>query len=117
VRVSCSGKSVTLSGPLLGGVFWTILGTAILMLAAYIYFKSRGEAQKSRFIFLAGSLISLIIIVYKSVEVAVDPEIPFYIPSSMIGFRIKPGSWGMLIGLIMTIGGALFLKTPAKKDV
>ena len=116
LRVSCGGKSVTLSGPGLGGVFWAILGISIMMLAAYIILGKRKKLHLSRWGFIAGSIVSIIIIAYESIKVAVDPEIPFYIPSGMIGFKLKPGSWGMLLGLALTLVGAYFLKTATPKD-
>jgi hypothetical protein len=114
VRVSCGGKNVTLSGAKIGGIFWAIIALAGIMLTAYLYFKFQKSAHKSRFIFLVGAVISIGIIAYQTIKVMLFPDIPFYIPSALINFRIKPGAWGTLVGLILILASAPYIRTSHK---
>ena len=114
VRVSCGGKNVTLSGAKIGGIFWIIIALAAIMLAAYIYFKFKKSTHKSRYIFLAGAILSIGIITYQTINAMFFPDIPFYIPSAMINFRIKPGAWGTLAGLAMILASAANMRVSNK---
>jgi hypothetical protein len=115
VRVSCGGKNVTLSGAKIGGIFWAIIALAVIMLTAYLYFKFQKSAHKSRFILLGGAVLSIGIIAYQTINVMLFPDIPFYIPSALINFRIKPGAWGTLAGLILILVSAPYIR-PSHKD-
>lgn len=105
LRVSCGAKKITLAGSDLGGVFYVVLGAAVLMLTAFVALTIIGRSGLSRLICLSGSVIALGIIVYKSIQVALDPEIPFYIPERMIGFELKTGAIGTIAGLILALAG------------
>jgi hypothetical protein len=108
---------MTLSGAKIGGIFWLILVLAVIKLAIYIYFKFKKAAYQTRLILLAGSILSLGIIAYQSIKVMLFPDIPFYIPSALINFRIKPGAWGTLAGLAMILASAPHMKAPRKDKI
>jgi hypothetical protein len=109
LHVSCGAKKMILRGSSMGGIFWLVFASAVLILAAYLYFKKRGKAEHARFFFLIGSITALVILIYKYITVALNPDIPFYIPERMIGFELKPGALGTILGLLMAFGGGIIL--------
>jgi hypothetical protein len=114
VRVSCGGRSMTMSGANLGGVFWIVAILAAIMLGSYIYFKTRRSSYKSKMILLGGAVVSVIVIVFQTIRLVYYTDIPFYIPSAMIGFRVKLGAWGIILGHIMIIASAQFMRKTDK---
>lgn len=96
----------------MGGIFWLVFVLAAIILASYLYFKKRGKIEHARFFFLVGSVVALGIIIYKYIAVALNPDIPFYIPERMIGFELKLGAVGTILGLIMALFGSIL---PGKK--
>jgi len=64
---------------------------------------------------LGGAVISIGIISYQTIKVMLFPDIPFYIPSALINFRIKPGAWGTLIGLVMILASAPNIRASHKE--
>jgi hypothetical protein len=106
LRVSCGSKDVTLSGSGIGGAFWMILGAAIVALVTSIICRKKVGAALHRAVLLFCALFSAGILAYKYVAVAADPDIPFYIPSSMVKFEFRPGAIGVLLGLSMVSIGA-----------
>jgi multidrug transporter EmrE-like cation transporter len=122
LKVSCGSKDVTLSGSGIGGAFWFILGLVVVALIAYFMFREKIRTMHLRSILLTCALGSAGIIVYKYFAVVNDPDIPFYVPSSMIKFELRPGSIGVFLGLLMLSAGALLVgdkkgKKPADREI
>jgi hypothetical protein len=107
LRVSCGAKRIILRGSSMGGIFWLVFVSAAIILVSYLYFKKRGKTEHARFFFLIGSVVALGIIIYKYIAVALNPDIPFYIPERMIGFELKLGALGTIIGLLMVLAGGI----------
>ncbi len=107
LRVSCGAKKMLLRGSDMGGELYIVLGAAIFMILAYLVFRLLGTAHKSRYFFLAGSLVAAGTIVYKYITVAMNPDIPFYVPGSMVGFELRAGAYGTIVGLLISGLGAL----------
>ena len=114
VRVSCGGKSATLSGANLGEAYWAVAVLMAIMLATYIYFRVKNSAFKSKVILMVGTALSIMAIIYQTLKFIYYTDIPFYVPSGMIGFRIKPGAWGMMAGLAMLLASAPYIHKPDK---
>jgi hypothetical protein len=112
LRVSCGTKKVTLSGSEMGGALYVVLVAAIIMIATFVIYKYLGQAHKSRYVFLGASLLAIGTIVYEYISVALDPKIPFYIPGKMIGFELKIGAFGTILGLFLTALGGILLRQP-----
>ncbi len=77
-------------------IFWLILGGGIASLLGYILLKNLAKA-----IAFLGSCLSLLILIVK-----------LFIPYSKgefrgMGLTIEPGGFGLLVGLILSIAGAL----------
>jgi len=106
LKVSCGGKNVILSGSNIGGIFWLIFGLAVVALVISIIFRQEIKIRLVKSTLLACSFVSAAIILYKYIAVAVDPDIPFYVPSSMVHFELKPGAIGIMLGLLMIFSGA-----------
>jgi hypothetical protein len=109
LRVSCGTKKMLLRGSDMGGALYIVLIAAILMLIAFAFFGFLGKAHKCRHVFLWASLVASGTIAYKYITVALNPDIPFYIPGKMIGFELKIGAFGTILGLLLAGLGALLL--------
>jgi len=116
LKVSCGSKDMEVSGWSMGGVFWIIFISALLALLAYIVFRPRIRTLSFRSIMLASALASACTIIYKYLAVARDPDIPFYVPSSMVKFELKTGALGTILGLLMVLAGA-FIYSKKKIEV
>jgi hypothetical protein len=118
LKVSCGTKKMILRGSNMGGIFWLVFASALLIIATYPYFKKRDKIHHARYVFMSGAIIALGIIIYKYIAVALNPDIPFYIPSKMIGFELKIGAFGTIVGLILALLGGYLMdaKTPKKNS-
>ncbi len=114
LRVSCGTKKMLLRGSDMGGALYIVLGAAVLMLLAFVILKYLGKAHKSRYVFLGASFLAIGTIAYKYITVALNPDIPFYIPGKMIGFELKLGAFGTILGLFLAGLGALLFRHPEK---
>jgi hypothetical protein len=112
MRVSCGTKKMLLRGSDMGGALYVVLIAAVAMIVAFGIYKFLGQPHKARYIFLGASLLAIGTIVYEYVSVALDPKIPFYIPGKMIGFELKIGAFGTILGLILAGLGWLLLRHP-----
>ena len=115
LKVSCGTKKMLLRGSDMGGELYVVLGAAILMILAYLVFRILGQTHRSRYFFLAGAIIAAGTIVYKYITVAMNPDIPFYVPGSMVGFELRAGAYGTILGLFISGLGALLLGRGVKK--
>lgn len=116
LRVSCGAKKIILRGSDMGGALYIVLGAAILMILAFAILKLLGQTHFSRYIFCGGSLLAAGTIAYKYITVALNPNIPFYVPEKMVGFELRPGAYGIILGLVLSGLGALLLERPKKND-
>jgi hypothetical protein len=112
LRVSCGTKKMILRGSDMGGALYIVLGAAVVMIAAFIIYKYLGQAHRSRYVFLGASLLAIGTIIYEYIYVALNPDIPFYIPGKMIGFELKIGAFGTILGLILAASGGILLRKP-----
>ena len=117
VRVSCGSKTMIISGHSLGGVFWLVLGAAILTLISFAYFHRRQKIKNAAPFMLASAAVALGTIIYKYILVIRNPEIPFYVPASAINIDVKLGAVGTLLGLLMIAVGSIILGPPGAKNI
>jgi hypothetical protein len=112
LRVSCGTKKMLLRGADMGGALYIVLIAAVVMIAAFMIYKYLGQTHKSRYVFLGASLLAIGTIAYEYTSVALNPNIPFYIPGKMIGFELKIGAFGTILGLILAGSGWQLLRPP-----
>ncbi len=82
--------------------FYLILLSSIVIIVSFLYFKSKRELLKSKIYILSGSIISLVIILYKIISIQSKPMASDIVPK-----------WGLIttiIGFILSIIGVAFLK-------
>lgn len=110
-RVSCApGVRKSFSGAQLGGIFWLVLGAALVALAAFVFFHARRRLEWARPIIILASLAALAVIVIKSIEYAQGRPTPVGSVRPDPGLRTKFGGAGTLIGLALAIAGAGFIR-------
>lgn len=108
LHVSCAGKDMTLRGTDMGGWLWLVFVSAALVIASF--FLLRNRPRYLGWAFLACSLAAIGILTFKTIEVMLDPNIPFYVPEKFIGFRLKIGAAGTIVGLLLTLSGAVLMQ-------
>jgi hypothetical protein len=101
-----------LRGADMGGALYIVLIAAVVMIAAFAIYKFLGQTHKSRYVFLGASLLAIGTIAYEYVSVALDPKIPFYVPGKMVGFELKIGAFGTILGLVLAGLGWLLIRPP-----
>jgi len=110
-QFSCAGKTWRITGPNLGGVLWLVPILAAIMVAVFVFFFSRRQGEKSRLVFMIGSLAALVIIAYKIIRLATGPRPLFgLIKPEQVGFRIHWGGVGTILGFVLALFGTSFLK-------
>jgi hypothetical protein len=110
-RVSCApGVRKSFSGAQLGGIFWLVLGAALVALAAFVFFHARRRLEWARPIIILASLAALAVIVIKSIEYAQGRPTPVGSVRPDPGLRTKFGGAGTLIGHALAIAGAGFIR-------
>jgi hypothetical protein len=127
VEFSCGEMRKSMSGAEIGGIFWVVFGAAALCLLAFYYFRNSDEVERARPIVILGSLVALGILIYKYFDFksgAQDglqglsqlsqmpnfqssPGEQMNIPD--IGFNIKYGGIGTIVGFVLTLLGGLTL--------
>jgi len=116
VKVSCAGKVNYLSGAEIGGIFWLVLITALAIIVAFFYFRNQKKIEKSRPVAILGSIITLAVILIKYVSLAWEQKSVFAkAGSKVIDCTIQIGAVGTVIGFVMAVVGAGFLKTGCDK--
>jgi hypothetical protein len=115
LKVSCGSKDIIVSGWSIGGILWLIFACAFAMLAGYVILRNLVKVFLLKGILIFCTALSFAVIFYKYVTAVNDPDIPFYVPSSMINFKFRPGAFGMAFGLLMSAAGAFLIgRSPAK---
>jgi hypothetical protein len=116
VKVSCARTTKSFSGPEIGCIFWLVLVSALAIIVAFFYFRSQKKIEKSRPAAMLGSLLALAIIFIKYLSLAWGQKSVFAkAGSKVIDCTIQLGGMGTVMGFILAIAGAGFLKTGCDK--
>lgn len=113
VKFSCTkGMEETASGADLGGVFWLVFVAAILILLAFLYFKSTGAVERAKPIVLLSGIGALAVVLFKYLRFAAGTKTEFgTIRPEDIGLTIQFGFVGTIFGLLIALVGTPFLKS------
>jgi hypothetical protein len=127
VEFSCGEMKQSISGSELGGIFWVVFGAAALCLLAFFYFKNSDEVERAKPIVILGSLVGLGILLYKYFDFKSGAQTGLQGLSQLsqmsefqsqfggqtqlpdMGFHIKYGGIGTIIGLALALLGGLTL--------
>lgn len=113
IEFSCSGVKESLSGADIGGIYWLIFLLSLIALILFLTFTGIKQAKKAAPYIIISSIISLGIMIWKIIEFYQGEDVGYglgKIKPSEIGLSLKAGIYGTIIGLIVTLIGAFFLK-------
>jgi hypothetical protein len=112
VKVSCAGRVKNVSGAEVGGIFWLVFVAALAIIVAFFYFRSKRQLEKSMPVAILGSLFALAVMFIRYISLSCGQKSVFAkAGSKVINCTIQVGGIGAIIGFILAIIGALFLKT------
>jgi hypothetical protein len=116
IKVSCAGKVNYLSGAEIGGIFWLVFLAPLVIIVAFFYFRSRRQLERLKPIAILSSLFALAVIFIRYISLAWEQKsVVAKAGSKVIGCTIQVGAIGTVIGFILAIVGAGFLKTGCDK--
>lgn len=116
VKVSCAGRVRNVSGAEIGGIFWLVFVAAVAIIVAFFYFRSKKQLEKSMPVAILGSLFALAVMFIRYISLSCGQKSVFVrTGSKVIDCTIQVGGIGTIIGFILAIIGAGFLKTGAGK--
>ena len=116
VKVSCAKTLKSVSGAEVGGIFWLVFVAAVAIIVAFFYFRGKKQLEKSGPVVIFGSIIALLVIFLKYLGLTCGQKSVFVrAGSKVIDCTIQVGGIGTIIGFILVIIGAGFLKTGAGK--
>jgi hypothetical protein len=112
VKVSCAKTLKSVSGAEVGGIFWLVFVAALLIIVAFFYFRSKKQIGRSKAVAILGSTAALVVVFIKYASLAWGQKnLLVKAGSKVIDCTIQVGAIGTVIGFILVIIGALFLKT------
>ena len=112
VKVSCGRTTRSLSGPDIGGIFWLVLVAALIMMAAFFYFRTKNQPEKSRYVAIVGSVIALAVIYIKYLSVAYGQKsLLVNAGTKAMRFKVQIGAIGSILGFILILIGEVYIKT------
>ena len=106
IKASCGPITVEANGVRIGGIFWVVLGAAVLTLILFAIFWKRRQIGIFRPAAISCAAIALAAIIYKFIDTFAGNV--FQIDFSQIGSMLRIGAFGTLVGLAMVILGAIF---------
>lgn len=126
VEFSCGDMKQNISGSQMGGIFWVVFGAALLCLLAFFYFKNSGEVERAKPVVILGALVGLGILLYKYFDFKSGAQTGMQGLSQLsqmpnfqstfgqqqmpdIGFHIKYGGIGTIVGLALSLLGGFML--------
>ncbi|NLI16991.1 MAG: hypothetical protein GX409_11960 [candidate division Zixibacteria bacterium] len=127
VEFSCGEMKQSISGSEIGGIFWVVFAAAALCFLAFFYFKNSDEVERARPIIILGSLVGLGILLYKYFDFKSGAQTGLQGLSQLsqmqgfqsqfgaqaqlpqMGFHIKYGGIGTIIGFVLLLLGGLTL--------
>ena len=116
VKVSCGRTTRSLSGPDIGGIFWLVLLAALVMMAAFFYFRNKNQPEKSMYVAIISSVIALAAIYIKYVSVAYGQNsLLVKAGTKVVRFNVQIGAIGSILGFILILMGEVYIKTLRKR--
>jgi glucan phosphoethanolaminetransferase (alkaline phosphatase superfamily) len=111
VKISCGRTTKSFSGPDIGGIFWLVLIAALVMVAAFFYFRIKNQPEKSKYVAIIGSIVALAAIYIKYISVVYGQNsLLVKAGTKVVRFKVQIGAIGTLFGLVLVIIGATFIK-------
>lgn len=115
VKISCGRTTKSFSGPDIGGIFWLVLIAALVMVAAFFYFRIKNQPEKSKYVAILGSIMALLSILIKYVCVAYGQNnLWVQAGTKAVRFKVQIGAIGTLFGLVLVMVGVALTKTRNK---
>jgi len=110
VKFSCAGITQYSSGSDLGGVFWLVFISALVIVGSFLFFRGKGQTGKSKLIIIVSSLVALGVLLFKYIGFAsgTKTELGTISPKD-IGLTIQFGGIGTVIGFIIALFGSKYL--------
>jgi hypothetical protein len=106
IQISCLGTSI-FSGADFGGVYWTIFGGGLALVAGYFLLRRTKRLEYLMSLVAAVSIISMAVIFYGIMTIAGGKRILFFrVGPDDVNLRFHVGSFGTLLGLVLAWIGA-----------
>ncbi|MGB8658186.1 MAG: hypothetical protein WCE90_10455 [Candidatus Zixiibacteriota bacterium] len=117
LKVSCARTTRSFSGPQIGGIIWLVFVAAIAIIVAFFYLRRRKQLEKTWFFAMTGSALAFAAIFIKYVTLVWGQMSVFVRAASRpINFHVHIGAIGTLLGFVLAMIGAFFLKTRKRKS-
>ena len=115
VEVSCDRRTrISISGADMArndGIFWLVLGAALVILASFFYFRSQKQLIQARPIVIFSSLVGLGVLLFKFFDFSKGTQIlGRTIRPEDLGLSIQFGGVGTLLGFVLALIGCAFLE-------
>jgi hypothetical protein len=115
VEFSCDGRTrISISGADMArndGIFWLVLGAALVILTSFFYFRSQKQLIQARPIVILSSVVGLGVLLFKFIDFSKGTQILGQtIKPADLGLSIQFGGVGTLLGLVLAMVGSAFLE-------
>ena len=109
VRLSCVGVERNYSGADEGGILWLVFAAALVILAAFYYFRSMDRLYQAKPFVIIGAAIALLVILIKYISFTQGIDTGYgKINYSDLGLTLQFGGMATIIGYILALAGVAF---------
>jgi hypothetical protein len=116
VKISCGRTTRSFSGPDIGGIFWLVSIVALVMVLAFFYFRRKNQLKIAKYIAILGSIMALLAIIVRYISLLYGQNsIWIKAGTKAVRFKVQMGAIGTLVGLILVMIGAVYMKTHIKQ--
>lgn len=89
-----------------------VLLAALVMMAAFFYFRRKNQPEKSRYVAIIGSIIALAAIYIKYISIAYGQNsLLVKAGTKVVRFKVQIGAIGSILGFILILIGETYIIT------
>jgi hypothetical protein len=105
-KIECMGVSKNISGSEIGGAVWLVFAAALAVLAAFYYFRSINNIEKSKPIIAVAAIVALVVMAWKYVSLlqGIKTEMGT-ITAKDLNMKIGIGAIGSSLGFLLVLFG------------